>query len=196
MAAPSTFGAVGCFWPPATTILPARSSSSSDTARMSATNDAPGLSRSARLKGPARGFVPSSCPGSPPFPPAPAASTATVPTLASSGPPLAPRSPAPAATAPSCPCPAAPFPAGCAVAGLSGVGRDDSTTYDTHCVREGGGRGGAACIRATLTRTPTNPGPPNPLTACGGGLAVAADDELHLGFAVSEIVLQHMASCT
>ena len=60
---------------------------------------------------------------------------------------------------------------------------------------EGGGWGAAPCIRATSTRTPTDPGPPNPLTTCGSGVAGAADDELDFGSRVLDIALQYMAAC-
>ena len=195
MAAAGTLGAAGCLWPAATTILLASSPSSSNTLRMSATTDAPSLLLSAGLNGSTPGPVTSASLRSPPFPPAPVASTTAALPLASSLPPLAPPSPLLAVAAPSCPCPTALSPSGGTVSGLSGDGGDNSTADDAQCIAEGGGGGGAACIWATSTGNPTNPGPLNPLTACGGGVAAAADDELDFGSGVWEIGLQHMASC-
>ena len=130
MAAAGTLGTVGCLWPPATTILPTSSPSSSDTSRMSATTNVSGLSLSARLNRSTCGPVASGSLRYLSFLLAPAVSTATVQTLASSFLPLAAPSPVPAATARSCPSPAALLPAGCAVDRVSGLGGDNSTTDD------------------------------------------------------------------
>ena len=193
MAAAGTLGAAGCLWPPATTIPPGPSPSSSNPSGMSATGDAPGLSLSEQV------LLQPRCLGLFPSPPLPASSRRLhcrypYPRLLLSAPD--PPSPVPAATSPSCPCPAALLAAGCPVAGLSGIGGDDSTTDDVECIGERGGRGGVACIQATSIHTPTNFGPQNPLTACGGGEAVAADEARDFGWGVWDIALQYMVLCT
>ena len=64
----------------------------------------------------------------------------------------------------------------------------------------------SALVRGAAGRDPPAHGPPqhapppiaaplNPLTACGGGVAVAADDELDFSSGVSDIARQHMAWC-
>ena len=64
---------------------------------------------------------------------------------------------------------------------------------DAECVGEGGSGDGATCIRVMSILTPTNPGPPKPLTVCGGGVAAAANEELEFGSGVWDIFLRHMA---
>ena len=76
-------------------------------------------------------------------------------------------------TTPSCACPAAPSHARFAVDGLLGDEGYDSTTDDAKSVKRGG-----SCIRASSTSKQKLRGPRRPLTACGGGLVVAANSKL------------------
>ena len=195
MAAAGTLGAVSCLWPLSPAILWAPSPSFCDTTRMSATTVSPGLSLSARSE---RVRPRLRCRRLPPLLPLPASSRPChlrSSPLAAACPPLSPPSPVPAVALPFRPCALDGRPSCYTVSGLYGDGGDDTTADDAECVGEGGSGGGAACIPATSTITFTDPGPPNPLTICGGGVAATADDGLYFGSGKWDIFRQHMASC-
>ena len=98
-------------------------------------------------------------------------------------------------TVSTCPCVAAFVPTALAVAGLSGVRGDDITMHNADRVDEGGSRGGWPAYGPPGPTPPTTPRLPNTLSACAGGVAVAADDQLDFGSGVLDIALQYMAAC-
>ena len=194
MAAAGTMGAVGCPWPPSTTILLDSSPLSSDTTRMSSTNELPTPSLSASFNGSACGRAAACSPRSSLFPPAPAAATSASSPLATACPPLSPPSPFPATASPFRFCSSVCRPSCCTVSGLSGDEGDDTTADAAECVSEGGCGAGAACIPATSTLTPSSPAPPYSGTAWDGGAADATSDGLDFRSGVRQILLQYAAT--
>ena len=181
MAAAGTLGAAGCPWPPSTAILLAPSLSSSDTTRMLSTTDSPRPAsppaiNSAMLNGSACRIPTACCPCPPPCPSASAATGCVLPPLASACPPLSPPFPVPAAASSFLSCPSARGPSRWTVSGLSGDEGDDTSADVAEDVGEGGCGAEFACMRGTLTLTPTSSGPPYPLGARGGGATSAAGD--------------------